>query len=78
VDRCGRRERAPRLDWAGLLKRTFKVDVFSCPKCGGRRRVLASLTEGAVLHRILRHLHLPATPPPLAPARGPPQEALWG
>jgi hypothetical protein len=72
-----KRQRAPGLDWAGLLKRTFKVDVFSCPKCGGRRRVLAYLTKGAVLRRILRHLHLPELPPPLAPARGRPQQALW-
>ena len=70
-------ERAPRLDGAGLLKRTFKVDVFCCPKCAGRRRVLAYLTQGAVLRRILRHLHLPDLPPPLAPAREAPQQALW-
>jgi hypothetical protein len=72
-----KRQRAPRLDGAGLLQRTFKVDVFSCPKCAGRRRVLAYLTESAVLRRILRHLHLPELPPPLAPARAPPQQALW-
>ena len=70
-----KRQRAPRLDGAGLLKRTFKVDVFSCPKCAGRRRVLAWLTEGAVLRRILRHLQLPELSP-LVPARGPPQQAL--
>ncbi|XXF75417.1 hypothetical protein P2318_20360 [Myxococcaceae bacterium GXIMD 01537] len=39
--------------------------------------MLAWLTEGVVLRRILRHLHLPELPPPLAPARGPPQQALW-
>jgi hypothetical protein len=72
-----KRQRAPGLDWAGLLKRTFKVDVFCCPKCAGRRRVLAWLTEGAILRRILRHLHLPELPPPLAPARAAPQQALW-
>ncbi len=38
--------------------------------------MLASLTQGAVLRRILRYLHLPELPPPLAPARGPPQQAL--
>ena len=36
-----RKERTPRLDWAGLLKRTFALDVFACLRCGGRRRVLA-------------------------------------
>lgn len=36
VGSCGRRQRAPRLDWAGLLRRTFAGDVFSCPRCGGQ------------------------------------------
>jgi hypothetical protein len=77
VGSCGRRQRAPRLDGAGLLRRTFAVDVFSCPRCAGPRRVLASLTQGAVIRRILRHLQLPEQPPRLAPALGPPQQALW-
>ena len=70
-----RRQRRRRwtLDWAGLLKRTFGLDVFVCPECGGRRRVLASLTSPAAVRGILQHLELPSTAPPLAPARGPPQ-----
>jgi hypothetical protein len=38
--------------------------------------VLASLTQGAVIRRILRHLQRPEQPPRLAPALGPPQQAL--
>jgi hypothetical protein len=76
VDRDGRRPRPRGLDWAGLLCKTFAVDVFTCPRCGDQRRVLAYLTQGAVIGRILRHLHLPELPPPLAQARGPPQQAL--
>ncbi|WP_233261940.1 transposase [Vitiosangium sp. GDMCC 1.1324] len=34
-------QRARRQDWEGLLRKTCAVDVFSCPRCGGRRRVLA-------------------------------------
>lgn len=30
VDRCRRRQRAPRVDWAGLLRKAFAVDVFVC------------------------------------------------
>ncbi|MCI0673288.1 MAG: ATP-dependent helicase HrpA [Myxococcaceae bacterium] len=62
-----------------MLRKTFAVDVFSCPSCGGQRRVLAYLTQGSVIRRILRHLHLHLheLPPPLAPARGPPQQSLW-
>ncbi|RKH15356.1 ATP-dependent helicase HrpA [Corallococcus sp. CA053C] len=74
---CGRRERAPRLDWAGLLRRTFAVEVFSCPRCAGQRRVLAYLTQGSVIRRIPRHLQLPEQPPRPAPALGPAQQALW-
>jgi hypothetical protein len=36
-----KKERTPRLDWAGLLRRTFVLDIFACGGCGGRRRVLA-------------------------------------
>jgi hypothetical protein len=39
-------------------------------------RILAFLTEPGPVHAILRHLGLPATPPPLSPARGPPQPDL--
>jgi hypothetical protein len=39
--------------------------------------VLASLTDGPVVRRILEHLKQPDAPPPLAPARGPPQHAFW-
>ncbi|SDF10625.1 hypothetical protein SAMN04488504_12047 [Myxococcus virescens] len=37
------RERTPRLDWVGLLRRTFALDAFDCSWCGGRSRVLAYL-----------------------------------
>jgi hypothetical protein len=67
--------RRPRLDWAGLLHRTFSVDVFCCPKCGGRRRVLAYLTSRQAVRSILEHLGLASQPPRLVPARGPPQSA---
>lgn len=33
-------ERTPRADWAGLLRRTFALDVVACSQCGGRRRLL--------------------------------------
>jgi hypothetical protein len=32
--------RTPRVDWAGLLKRTFDFDVFACVRCGGRLKGL--------------------------------------
>jgi len=38
-----KKECTPRLDWAGLLRRTFALDVWACVRCGDRRRVLAYL-----------------------------------
>ena len=38
-----RKERTPRLDWAGLLRRTFALDVFACLRCGGRRSVVTDV-----------------------------------
>jgi len=39
--------------------------------------VIAYITEAAVVGKILRHLGLPATPPPLSPARVPEQVELF-
>jgi hypothetical protein len=52
--------------------------VLQCP-CGGRRVVLAFLTDEKVVKKILEHLGLPTTGPPLAPARRneSPELAVW-
>jgi hypothetical protein len=43
-----------------------------CHLCGGRREVLALITEGTVVRSILACLGLPADGPVIHPARGPP------
>jgi len=48
--------RARRRRWAELLRRVFRVEVESCVRCGGAARLLAFLTEPAVVRRILTHL----------------------
>jgi hypothetical protein len=63
-----------RIDWASLLRRTYLEDVLSCP-CGGRRHILADITEPDVVLAILTHLGLPTEPPPIARARSPGFEA---
>ncbi len=52
----------------------FEIDVLVCEHCGGRRRVIAFITQTSVVERILSHLGLPTEPPPIAPARAPPEE----
>ena len=59
------------------MKRVFLVDALRCPRCGGRRKILAAITEGRVVRAILEALGLPAEPPTVHPARGPPEEWLW-
>lgn len=67
-----------RVPWAALLRRSFEIDVFQCPNCPGRMRVLAYLDEPTVTARILEHLGLPSDAPPIAPARERPQLDLAG
>ena len=57
-----------RIPWAELLRRVFRDDVLICP-CGGRRVVLAYLTQPGPVRAILEHRGLPSTGPPIAPAR---------
>ncbi len=57
-----------RIPWADLLMRVFREDVLTCP-CGGRRLVLAYVTQPGPVKAILDHLGLPSTGPPLAHAR---------
>jgi hypothetical protein len=66
---------SPRVDWPTLLRRTFDVDVLQCPKCHGRLRVLAVLTEQEPVRQILAHLRLPTEAPPVARARDPTDDA---
>jgi hypothetical protein len=65
---------SPRVDWASLLRRSFSVDLLECPKCHGRLRVLAVITEPEPVRRILAHLGMPSDLPPLARARDPTDE----
>jgi hypothetical protein len=58
--------------WAELLKRCFAIDVLACPRCGGRMRLVALVTEAASVRRFLRGLGESTDAPLRAPARGPP------
>jgi len=67
---------APRIRWAQLLARIYEVLPLLCPACGGEMKILAFLTDPPTVEAILLHLDLPRRPPPLMPARGPPQAEL--
>ena len=42
--------------WAKLIKRIYEVDPLVCPSCGSEMKVIAFITEHAVVDKILRHL----------------------
>ena len=56
-----------------LLARIYDVLPLLCPACGGPMRIVSFITDPHLVVAILEHLELPCTPPPISPARGPPQ-----
>jgi hypothetical protein len=46
------------------------ISMACCPWCQrGALRIIAAITHGEVIRKILRHLKLAVDPPPIAPAR---------
>jgi hypothetical protein len=69
---------SPRRGRARLLKRVFAFDMERCPACGrGRLRLIAAITRGEVIGKILRHLKLATEPPPIAEARACQAPLAW-
>ena len=62
-----------RLKWAALLARVFRIDVEKCPKCSGKMKIVAALTDPASIRQYLKGTGNEADIPELAPARAPPQ-----
>jgi hypothetical protein len=50
-----------------MIRKVYEVDPMVCPRCGGQMKVVAFITEYAVVDRIIDHLKLTfaaAKPPP--------------
>ena len=58
--------------WAVLIARIYEVFPLVCPLCGGNMRLIAFITEGVQIRRILEHIGVDTQAPRIAPARGPP------
>ena len=63
------RRQTRRSTWPELLQRLLAIDVLACLPCGGRRKIIALISDGFVVRKILDHLGLSTEPPDLAPAR---------
>jgi len=56
-----------------MIRKVYEVDPMTCPKCGGRMKVIAFLTDYQAVDRIIDHLKLTFT----AEKPPPPADALW-
>ncbi len=61
------------MSWMARLERVWGIEISRCPQCGGDVRVIATVTEPALIARILDHLRRREHEAP-AP-RGPPSPA---
>jgi len=48
----------PSKGWAEMIRKVYEVDPLICPRCGGQMKVIAFLTDYAVVDRIINHLNL--------------------
>ena len=44
------------MTWVKRLKRVFNIEIESCVECGGDVRIVASIEDSVVIHKILAHL----------------------
>ena len=40
------------------LKRLFSIDIETCPKCGGKLRVIACIEDADIIATILEHIRV--------------------
>jgi len=50
--------RLPAKGWAAMIRKVYEVDPMVCPQCGGTMKIIAFLTNYAVVDRIIDHLKL--------------------
>lgn len=72
LEEAGENERRRRYTFSELMRRVFEIDVLVCPRCQGKRKLIAMITETPVIRAILSCLKLPVDPPVLAGPRGSP------
>ena len=54
--------------WAALLRRVFDFDVLTCPRCGSRLRVIATVQDPLAVQAILASFARSGAPAPPGPA----------
>ena len=62
--------RPRRVQWAELMRYAFGYELLSCPRCGGKMKLLACILDRASIRKILTHRGLNPEPPPCAASSG--------
>ena len=65
-----------RIKWSALLARVFRVDAPKCPRCAGKMKIVAALTDPVSIRQYLKGTGQCADVPALTPARAPPQTEM--
>ena len=65
---------SPNWSWAELMRRTFGYDLLKCEKCGGKRRVISTITQEPVIEKILCAMGIETIDCEASPARAPPEQ----
>ena len=50
--------RLPSKGWAEMIRKVYEVDPLTCVQCGATMKIIAFLTDYAVVDRIIDHLKL--------------------
>jgi hypothetical protein len=48
----------PSKGWAEMIRKVYEVDPMLCPRCGGKMKVVAFISDFAVVDKIIDHLKL--------------------
>ena len=59
-----------------MIRKVYEVNPLTCPKCRGEMRIIAFLTDSAVVDRIINHLKLTFVAEKPPPSRFAYQEVL--
>jgi hypothetical protein len=62
------------MTWMQRLKRVFAIDIATCPRCGGKLRVIACIEDPDVIATILEHIRIREATEPSQP-RAPPRRS---
>ena len=61
---CDISDKASRKTWARLIAKIYEIDLFVCPKCGSKMRVIVVIQDVAEIKRILKHMKEIGRSPP--------------